>query len=276
MFEDCSREILDSLRGLDAAKISRVFPQLEALVSRLEDAQKHVFRNKNVARVALIHRSALVHWPQDKRGVYSNERLEFLGDSFLGYFIAVEAMIAHPGWQEGELSKLRAAIVGTESLAQKARAIGLSDMIVLGKGESMQCGHYRTSLLADAFEAIVAALLLDAGAGATWAWLKSIFAADIALGQDILQKFDAKSRFQQWVQSIVGTPPSYRVIGTESTHEKTDFIVGGFVGRTEVARAAAPNKRVASKIVAQKLVDMVDSGELTADMVKLYFEEGKS
>jgi ribonuclease-3 len=139
----------------------------------------------------------------------------------------------------------------------------------------MQSGHQRASMLADAFEAIAAALLLDAGSEFAWSWLYEIFKQDIHLGNDILQKFDAKSRFQQWIQSLVGTPPVYRVIGTESTPEKTEFIVGAFVGRTEVARASAPNKRVASKIVAQRLVDMVDSGELTPEMVKLYFEEGK-
>ncbi len=274
MFDERGREILESLRGLDAAKISKVFPKIDDFVDQLSSVQGHVYRDRNVARVSLIHRSSLVHWPLDKRGVYSNERLEFLGDAFLSYFVAVESMIAHPGWQEGELSKLRAAIVGTESLAQKSKAIGMGDMLILGKGESMQAGHQRESILADAFEAVTAAMLLDAGSDATWAWLRGIFLQDVLLGNDILQKFDAKSRFQQWVQGIVGNPPVYRVIGTESTPEKTEFIVGGFLGRTEVARALAPNKRVASKIVAQKLVNMVDSGELTAEMVKLYSEEG--
>ncbi len=276
MFDARCRDILESLRGLDPIKIAKVFPRIEQSVTALEVLQKHSYRDRNVAYVSLIHRSALVHWPQDKRGVFSNERLEFLGDAFLSYFVAVETMVAHPGWQEGELSKLRAAIVGTESLAQKARIIGLSDMLILGKGESMQSGHQRSTILADAFEAIVAALLLDAGAEKAWGWLRTIFLSDISLGNDILQRFDAKSRFQQWVQAIVGAPPVYKVIGTESTPEKTDFIVAAFVGRTEVARASAPNKRVASKIVAQKLVDMVDSCDLTSDMIKLYFEEGKS
>jgi ribonuclease-3 len=273
---DVSRKLIrESLRALDVAKVVRVFPRLDESVALLERMQQHVYSEKNVARVAIIHRSALVHWPSDKRGVFSNERVEFLGDSFLNYFIAVEAMIAHPSWQEGELSKLRAAIVGTESLARRAREMGLADCLIMGKGETLQAGYQREGILADAFESTTAALLLDGGEEVAWNFCKRIFSEDISLGSNILEKFDAKSRFQQWVQALVGVPPTYRVIGTESTPERTDFIVGAFIGRTEVGRASAPNKRLASKVVAQKLVDMVDSGALTPEQAKRCFEDGK-
>lgn len=271
----CRKQIRESLRALDAVKVARVFPRLDASVSLLESIQSHNYSDKNVARVAIIHRSALVHWPIDKRGVFSNERIEFLGDSFLNYFAAVELMIANPSWQEGELSKLRAAIVGTESLAKKARHLGLSECLILGKGESLAAGHQRDGILADAFESTTAALLLDAGEETAWKFCKRVFVDDIGAGSKILETFDAKSRFQQWVQAVAGVHPTYRVIGTESTHEKTDFIVGAFIGRVEVGSAAAPNKRLASKLVAQKLVDLIDSGEFTPEHAKRCFEEGQ-
>jgi ribonuclease-3 len=271
----CRRQIRDGLRALDAGKVARVFPRLDEFVALLERIQRHHYSDKSVARVALIHRSALVHWPSDKRGVFSNERIEFLGDSFLNYFVAVESMIVHPSWQEGELSKLRAAIVGTESLARKARELGLAECLILGKGESLAAGYQRDGILADAFESTTAALLLDAGEEVAWNFCKRVFADDIDSGSKILETFDAKSRFQQWVQAVVGVHPTYRVIGTESTPEKTDFIVGAFIGRTEVGSAAAPNKRSASKLVAQKLVDLVDSGEFTPEHAKRCFEEGQ-
>lgn len=255
---------------INAEKVRRVFPQLERSISALEAIQKYTYSDKKIATVALIHRSALVYWPTDKAGVFSNERLEFLGDSFLNYFVACEAMVAHPDLQEGHLSKLRAAIVGTENLAAKARAMGLGDVLLFGKGELTSSGQRKSNALADAFESVTAALLLDGGEGVARAWLSGVFAADFVLGKETLNNFDVKTRFQQWTQSILGAPPVYKVVGTESTPQETQFVVAGYIGDVELARARAPNKREASKRVAAKMQAMVETGELTPEILKQY------
>ena len=256
---------------LDVEKVRSIFPTLDEKVARLEEIQGYTYTSPNVARTAIIHRSALVHWPTDRAGVFSNERLEFLGDSFLNHFAAFEAMNSQPHWQEGDLSRLRAAIVGAENLAAKSRALGIGECLILGRGEAMQPEDMQKNIYADAFEAVTASLLLDGGSERAWQWLARVFASDFVLGGEILKNFDAKSRFQQWVQGIVGAPPNYRHVGTESTHEVTRFIVAVFVGDIELARASALNKRQASKSAAAQLLAQVESGELTADFIRQAF-----
>jgi ribonuclease III len=262
------RFIEDQIERLNLEKLRRFFPQFEDSVGSLERLQNHSYRNKKTAVACLIHRSSLVYWPGDKTGVFSNEKLEYLGDAFLNFFVATEAMSAHPDMNEGQLSKLRAAIVGTDNLSRKAREMGLGDLLLLGKGEALSHGQKRQNALADAFESVTAALLLDAGEDFARAWLFEVFAADLVVGKETLAHFDVKTRFQQWTQGIVGQPPTYRVVGNNATPQSTEFIVAGFVGETELARASAQSKRDASKLVAAKMQALVDSGALTPELLK--------
>ena len=259
--------IEEQIEKLALDKVKRHFPRCEEHVDRLEAVQGYRYRNRKTALASLIHRSSLVYWPLDKAGVFSNEKLEYLGDSFLNFFVATEAMAAHPEMNEGQLSKLRAAIVGTESLSRKARGLGLGELLLLGKGEALSHGQKRQNALADSFEAVTAAMLLDAGEERARRWLFEVFAADFVVGKETLAQFDVKTRFQQWTQGIVGQPPTYRVVGTMSTPLNTEFIVAGFVGETELARASAPSKRDASKLVAAKMQELVDRGKLTAEIL---------
>lgn len=276
-FEIYARAIGDWLAPLDESRLRKFFPDLDARVSALEKIQGHEYRNKRVAIVALIHRSALVYWPTDKSSIFSNERFEFLGDAFVNFFVACEAMSAYPKMAEGELSKVRAALVGTDNLAEKARILNLHDLIMFGRGEIAKGGfktEKRQNILADVFEAVTAALLVDAGEKRAWEWLKNLFAADLVVAEKTLCDFDVKTRFQQWTQSVCGRPPVYKLVKTVSTPQETQFVVAGFIGRTELARASAVNKREASKQVAARMQKMVEAGQLTAEMVKSYAAEG--
>jgi ribonuclease-3 len=133
----------------------------------------------------------------------------------------------------------------------------------------------RDNVLADAFESVTAALLLDAGEDKAHMWLLKVFSEDLKAGQDILLKFDSKSKLQQWTQGIIGSPPHYRTIGTEGTPQETFFIVAAFIGDTEIGRASAASKREASKKVAEKIVEKIDSGKLTKDMIISFFGREK-
>jgi ribonuclease-3 len=129
--------------------------------------------------------------------------------------------------------------------------------------------------LADAFEAVTAALVLDAGQEHAWSWLESLFTADLLTAQQTLTDFDVKTRFQQWTQGICGKPPTYKLIKTISTPQETQFVVAGFLGKTEIARASATNKREASKAVAARMQKLVDMGQLTAEQVKKFVAQGE-
>lgn len=262
--------LVNSFSGLNFQKLSAVFPQVDSHIDALSDLQGHKYTNRNIAAVALTHRSALVFWPTNKAGIFSNERLEFLGDAFLSFYIASEAMLLQPGLQEGELSRLRAIIVGTENLAQKSRELGLGLCLLVGKAESNSTPNSQDNVLADAFEAVTASLLIDAGEQKTRQWLNQIFKKDLCMSQESLLNFDSKGKVQQWTQSIIGVPPTYKTIGTEGTPQDTLFIVAAFVGSTEIARASAKNKREASKKVAEKIVELIDSNKLTREVLLQY------
>jgi ribonuclease III len=266
-------ELKREIERLDEDKFVQMFPNAKKKLLLLEAIQGHRYLSPKVALVSLVHRSSLVYWPGVKDGVIqSNERLEFLGDSLLGAFVAIEAMIGQPALDEGSLSRLRAAIVGTENLSNKAEKLGLGKCLFLGKGESASGGGKSQNILADAFEAVTAALFIDAGEQVAWQWLLGLFGSDFLVAESTLADFDAKTRFQQWTQKIIGVPPSYRVIGTESTPESTEFIIAGFIGATEVARARGKNKREASKKVAVLMQDLVVSGQLTEERIKEMYD----
>lgn len=259
---------------LDDNRLRKFFPDLDSRVSELEKLQGHAFSCRKVAAIALIHRSALVYWPHDKSQIFSNERLEFLGDSYINFFVGCRAMSEFPEMSEGHLSKLRAALVSTENLADKARKLRLQNILMFGRGEIAKGGFRddkRQNILADAFESITAALLVDAGEKKTWEWLESLFAADLVTAQQTLTDFDVKTRFQQWTQAICGKAPTYKLVKTISTPQETQFVVAGFLGQTEIARASAPNKRDASKAVAARMQKLADTGQLTEDQVRHYF-----
>jgi len=272
-FAHSAHSIQEWSARLDEKRLRKFFPDLDSRIAELERIQSHSYRSRSIASVALIHRSALVYWPHDKSQIFSNERLEFLGDSYLNFFVGCRAMSEFFEMSEGQLSKLRAALVGTENLAEKSRRLCLQNLLMFGRGEIAKGGFRddkRQNILADAFEAITAALLVDAGEQKTWDWLESMFAADLLTAHQTLTDFDVKTRFQQWTQSICGKAPVYKLVKTIATPQDTQFVVAGFLGQTEIARASAANKRDASKAVAARMQKLADSGQLTEEQVRLY------
>lgn len=260
---------------LNVEKLIRVFPQTLANIDLLGEIQGHQYKHKKIAAAALIHRSALVFWPQDKTGIFSNERLEFLGDAFLNFFVASSSMFFEPLFHEGELSRLRAAIVGTENLALKSRELGIGNCLLVGKAEVNSSLNQFDNILADAFEAVTAALAIDAGEEKAKQWLSQVFQKDFQMGPETLIRFDTKGKVQQWIQSVLNQPPVYKTIGTVGTPQETQFIVAAFVGDYEIARATAKSKREASKKVAIKILDMIESNELTKEKMMNYFGKEK-
>jgi len=273
MIDNRLAALVQRFSELNYQKLSAVFPQVDCNIDILSDIQQHKYVNKKSAAVALTHRSALVFWPTNKTGIFSNERLEFLGDAFLSFYIASESMLLQPELQEGELSRLRAIIVGTENLAQKSRELGLGTCLLVGKSEINSTPNIQENVLADAFEAVTASLLIDAGEQKTRHWLNQIFKEDLNMSQESLLNFDSKGKVQQWTQSIIGVPPTYKTIGTEGTPQETYFIVAAFIGNTEIARASAKNKREASKKVAEKIIELMNLNKLTREELMKYVQK---
>lgn len=161
------------------------------------------FQNIDLLTTALTHRSA---------GSKNNERLEFLGDSILGFVIAEYLFDRFPNENEGVLSRLRANLVNQKSLADLARKFNLGDYLILGVGEIRSGGFRRDSLLSDAFEAIIGALAKDQGIDACRHWVVKVFSDDLEDLNSTREIKDPKTQLQELMQSKGLELPTYSLL----------------------------------------------------------------
>ncbi len=172
------------------------------------------FENEDLLRQALTHRS------YSRRG--NNERLEFLGDSVLGLIISRQIYARFDEASEGKLSRMRAALVKKQTLAEIARSIDLGDYLNLGGGELKSGGYRRESILADALEAIIAAVYLDGGEAAAERVVLGLYDERLDALDDAQQLKDAKTRLQEYLQARGMDLPSYSVDATSGkAHDQT-------------------------------------------------------
>lgn len=186
------------------------------------------FRDRTLLKLALSHRSS---------GKLNNERLEFLGDSILGFIVADTLCKRFPDASEGELSRLRAQLVKKSTLAEIARELKLGEALILGAGESKSGGAQRESILADALEALVSAIYLDAGmtpcCEEVLLWLDSRLAG-LEAG-DRLPGKDAKTRLQEYLQAQKLPLPEYLLSDTSGKDHEQEFTVSCKIDLLETA-----------------------------------------
>jgi len=187
-----------------------------AQLAELEQRLGHRFANPSLLAQALTHPS----W-----GSPHNERLEFLGDGVLGCVITEELLQRFPRLDEGELSRLRAALVRRATLAQLARDLGLGAHLRLGEGEAADGGAERASNLADALEAVFGAVFLDAGYAAARAAVLHLYGDSMEALVHTPPPKDAKTRLQEYLQSRRQPLPEYRVLSTRGAAHRRTFEV---------------------------------------------------
>jgi ribonuclease III len=163
---------------------------------------RYHFRDHALLESALTHRSA---------SGQNNERLEFLGDAYLNFFIADRLYAIHPVASEGDLSRLRASLVNRTTLATIGRELGVDTQLILGPGELRSGGAQRDAALADTVEALIGAVLLDGGHDAADSLLAALFDRRLAELPDATALKDGKTRLQEWVQARALQLPVYRV-----------------------------------------------------------------
>lgn len=211
------------------------------------------FNNINLLIEALTHRSYL-NEHREYTGSH-NERLEFLGDSVLELAVTDFLFKKFPAKPEGELTAYRAALVNTVSLAESAQTLGISDCLLLSKGEAKDTGRARDVILADAFEAIIGAIYLDSGYTNAEAFIaKNLYnKIDGVIEKRSYQ--DAKSRFQEIAQEKRGITPSYETLSEVGPDHNKRFTVGVFIGSSEIARGEGQSKQEAEQAAAQAGLD---------------------
>ncbi|HJU07255.1 MAG TPA: ribonuclease III [Rhodanobacteraceae bacterium] len=210
------------------------------------------FRDPELLRLALTHRSA---------GRPNNERLEFLGDALVNLAVAELLYEVRPKADEGELTRLRAQLVSGPALAERARALELGDELRLGPGELKSGGFRRDSILADAFEALVAAVYLDGGFDACREWLRAMFRDAIESIESAAK--DAKTRLQEWLQAQGYPLPQYELLATRGEEHARIFEVACVLSEPEPARfeGSGSSRRAAEQMAAESALDaLVGSG----------------
>jgi ribonuclease-3 len=194
---------------------------------------------------ALTHRSALAEGAEA-----SNERLEFLGDAVLGLIVTQKLFTLFPERSEGELSRARALVVSRRTLAHVAKQLGVDQVLRLSAGEEAQGGRQRGSILADAIEAIIAVVYLQAGLEEARAFVWRILGDVIQRAPDVARAHDYKSRLQEKTHALCRQTPVYEVVSaTGADHDKTfcvqvrlnDMVLGTGSGKSkkEAEQAAA-------------------------------------
>ncbi|MEX1081323.1 MAG: ribonuclease III [Halofilum sp. (in: g-proteobacteria)] len=194
----------------------------------------YTFVDPTLLAEALTHRSA---------GSANNERLEFLGDSLLNTVIAIELYRRRSSSPEGDLSRLRAALVREETLAEIARANHLGAVLSLGEGERKSGGHRRDSILADACEAIIGAVYLDSDFSTVHRFVVELYRERLEDMPNADQLKDPKTRLQEYLQSRRQTPPEYEVIGSSGAEHAREFTVRCRIEALDLERTASGTSR---------------------------------
>ena len=223
--------------------------QPDHLSSWVERSFGHVFATPALCHTALTHRSA---------GADHNERLEFLGDSILNCAAALLLYDAHPLADEGALSRLRASLVSGETLAQIAGDLGLGEYLRLGPGELKSGGFRRASILADALEALLGAIFLDAGFDAAAAAVARILGPRMSdlPAADALK--DPKARLQEGVQARGLALPVYTLTAVGGDPHAHSFTVTCEVPIFEIAAVGeGASRRRAEQLAAAKVIDLL-------------------
>jgi ribonuclease III len=215
---------------------------------RLEAKLGYTFKDKQLLETSLVHKSYLNE--HRSSGMSDNERLEFLGDAVLDLAVGHLLMDHLPKLREGELSMTRAQIVNEQALAVVAADLGIGEWLFLGRGEEHTGGRRKPSLLANACEAIIAAVYLDGGYGESFEVVKRLFLPRI-LGLDAPPGFaDFKTRLQEAAQAILGDTPRYVVTGEGGPDHDKFFEVAVTIGGKVYARSAGRSKREAEHAAA--------------------------
>lgn len=225
--------------------------ELKQHLGTIESLIGYTFRDKELLIVAFVHRSYV---NENRLATQHNERMEFLGDSVLGLLIAHHLFLSMPNVPEGELSFLRSRLVEAGSCMRYVQQLNLDRFLLLGKGERMNDGRGRESILADLFEAIIGAVYLDGGLDAAGAFLfgKLHTSLDGILKMP-LQNW--KALLQDYCQKKYQAPPVYQVISETGPDHSKYFEIGVVVNGVQTGRGSGASKKEAQQAAAKDAIE---------------------
>jgi len=213
------------------------------------------FSNLSLLTRALTHRSYV---NENQKSSEDNERLEFLGDAVLDFIVGAWVYHRFPEMPEGDLTKMRSALVRNDQLAKFARALNMGPALRLGRGEYLSGGHYRDGLLGSLFEAVVGALYLDSGLGAVEAFVNPLL--EEARESVFTKIHDPKSQLQEWAQAQKMSAPRYRTVSTAGPDHAKEFEVDVEVGGRVVGHGHGTSTHSAQHAAAADALENLGIG----------------
>jgi len=215
----------------------------------IETAFGHRFQRPEHLEIALTHRSAAGE-------AENNEKLEFLGDAVLSLAMSDLLITRFPEAREGDLSKMRAALVNAETLAAKARHLDLGAFVSLGRGEERSGGRDKESILAAAYEAVLGAIYVDGGYEAARTVVAAHFASDVA-GDALIALRDYKTRLQEVTQRLFRETPVYTLVEEVGPDHDKHFVSELTIGGRSCGRGAGRSKKLAEQAAAMQALDLL-------------------
>jgi ribonuclease III len=252
-----ARRIIDSHRTeLETGKVVRLRDEFESL----QQAIDYRFRDRGLLEHAMTHTSRANE--DVSGGVIDNESLEFLGDAVLGFIVADILFQTFPEFNEGQKSKAKAALVSTTTLARQAERLSLGDHLLLGRGEEKTGGRRKQALLADGYEALIAAIYLDGGIEQARAFITREFTPLVAdVRRTGVAGGDHKSALQEYLQSNDEPLPEYRLAGTVGPDHRKLFQIQVVVRDQVLAEAIAPSKKEAEQEAARLALEKLSASQ---------------
>ncbi|MSO83721.1 MAG: ribonuclease III [Acidobacteria bacterium] len=252
LFTEAQR-IIASHREDAGTRVVRLRDEFEELEHRVG----HRFRDRGLLEHALTHRSRAAE--DASGGVADNESLEFLGDAVLGLVVADMLFRRYPQSDEGQKSKIKASVVSTQALARRAEQIQLGEHLLLGRGEEKTGGRFKQALLADAYEALIAAVYLDGGLPAAAAFLERELsdAVEESAGQAVVGH-DYKSALQERLQASGRPLPEYRVASASGPDHRKVFTIEVVVAGEILGSATGKAKKEAEQEAARLALAHLD------------------
>ncbi|HUT13574.1 MAG TPA: ribonuclease III [Thermoguttaceae bacterium] len=224
------------------------------LSQRLEGCEQRIdytFENKDLLVAALTHASGAEH------RLTSNERLEFLGDAILGAVVCELLFHRYPDYLEGDLTKLKSIVVSRQTCAKVSDALGMEELLILGKGMTTH-PSVPPSLLADVFEALIAAIYLDGGDAPARRFIEKHIGPEVALAAGGELGSNYKSLLQQLAQREYGTTPNYQLLDEKGPDHSKCFKIAAQIGNSRYQPAWGRNKKEAEQRAARNALSELE------------------
>jgi ribonuclease-3 len=230
-------------------------------LDHIQDIIKVNFKDKTLLNRALTHRS-YINESSIRKSQNDNEKLEYLGDSVLALVVNEYLFNRYEDYTEGQLAKIKSAAVSEPTLAKAARSLHLGNYLLMGKGEESTGGKERTSILANAFEALIGAIYLDSGFKTCRKFILSILKKDIETIDSLTYLRDPKTTLQEYVQKKYRNRPDYNLITETGPDHQKLFCVELVINGKKIASGNGSSKRKAEKDAAMNALKKLENGDI--------------